>query len=366
MTSAFYLFFAGYDGHVEQIGLAYSTDGQGWRISPEPIIPLGVAGAWDAVQTSNPSVLYENGLFRMWYQGVDARNTYRIGYAESEDGWVWQKHPDKLFQRDDLAQLDPVPRREGYHQPLVLHDGERYRMYFSEHRNAIGYIRVATSQDGYAWALHPADCLAPELGWEARGLHYPWVIAENGGYTMWYTTEDTKHHWFLGRAVSADGFTWRREPPTEPVIDKRTTRRFSRYTHLIPRHLSKWYPNYRHPKVRSSPLKRASLSPPQGIIGRQVVTFYDRVVFPFRAQRFMSFNNSSVIRQDNETYLMYFQSRDENGTLSIGRCASPDGVDWGQAKTNILKPTIEREGIEWCSVFDADPHLLILETDAGP
>jgi hypothetical protein len=52
------------------------------------------------------SVLKENGLFKMWYatrQGqdyrVDKTKSYRIGYAESEDGIVWSR-------LDDLAGID--------------------------------------------------------------------------------------------------------------------------------------------------------------------------------------------------------------------------------------------------------------------
>lgn len=354
----YYLFLAGFDGAVEQVGVAISEDAERWRISPQPIIPLGAPGEWDAVQTSNPSVLVEENRFRMWYQGVDERHCYRIGYAESDDGWTWHKRPDVMFERADLADLAQVPRREGYHQPLVLKEVDRYLMYFSEHRDTLGSIRVAESADGYTWQVYPELCLAPLNTWEARGLHYPWVIQDEGGYVMWYTSEDDKHHWYLGRALSSDGLHWEREPASQPVIGKPTVRRFSKWRRLLPRHLTKWYPNYRHPQIRAhAPHKFA---PPDHLLGRLAVSLYDRVVFPLRTRRYMSFNNASVIKMADGSYLMVFQSRDENEILSIGRCSSRDGIHWEAAQTSILKATIQREAIDWCSVFDADPHLLII------
>jgi len=351
----YFLYIAGFDGKTEQVGLAFSTDQKNWQVSPAPILPIGAPGSWDAVQTSNPSVLYEDGLFRMWYQGVDARHTYRIGYAESEDGWNWQKKPKVMFQRPGLDHLADVPRREGYHQPLVLPDGERYLMYFNDHRGGVGHIRVAISEDkGYTWQVVADDCLQPEKKWEGRGLHYPWVIRQKAGYTMWYTSEDYKHHWYLSRAVSADGIVWQREPATRPVIGKETTRRFSLGHYWMPRQLLKFYPNYRHPKIRAAYPEKF-----QKAAGNRALAFYDRVVFPFRRKRYMSFNNSSVIQQPDGEYLMYFQSRDENEILSVGRARSKDGIHWEKAETNILSDITQ--GYDWCSVFDADPHLLIVE-----
>jgi predicted GH43/DUF377 family glycosyl hydrolase len=355
----YYLYIAGFDGSTEQVGVAISDDQKTWKISPEPIIPLGKPGEWDAVQTSNPSVLYEDGRFRMWYQGVDERNCYRIGYAESEDGWTWQKRPDVMFERADLKTLERVPRREGYHQPLVFRENSEYWMYFSEHRDGLGSIRVAKSADGLSWDVLPEKCLSPETSWEQLGLHYPWVLHEENGYTLWYTTEDYKHHWFLARAVSSDGIHWQRNPADRPVIGKETTRKVSLGHFWMPRHLLKWYPNYRHPKIRNGALKQ--LKTPDSLLGKFLVEVYDRVIFPLRSRRYMSFNNSSVVKKADGSYLMYFQSRDENGTLSVGRCTSRDGIHWGNTETSVLKETITREGYEWCSVFDADPHLLVIE-----
>jgi predicted GH43/DUF377 family glycosyl hydrolase len=351
----YFLYFAGFDGRVEQVGVARSNDQQHWEITPHPAIPTGEG--WDAAQTSNPCVILENGVYRMWYQGVDSDGRYRIGYAESADGWDWQKKPEVMFERPGLAEQTDIPWREGYHQPLVVQEANRYLMYFVDYHNKIGSIRVAESADGLVWNIAPEKCLSPERDWETRGLHYPWVLHDGQQYVMWYTSANEKR-WYLSRAVSSDGFSWQREPE-KPVISFETTRPASKGHLWMPRRLLDFFPNYRHPSIREAKGWTKPTSPVKKIL----LNFYDEVIFPFRSKRYVSFNNSSVVRQADGGYLMYFQSRDENAVLSIGTAVSSDGIHWRATGTNILRPTIEREQIAWCSLFDADPHLLVVNHD---
>jgi predicted GH43/DUF377 family glycosyl hydrolase len=355
----YYLYFAGFDGKTEQIGVATSNDLYQWQVSTQPIIPVGKPGEWDSSQTSNPCVLYENQCFRMWYQGVDDDGRYRLGYAESSDGLIWQKQPEVIFERPGIGESHKVPKREGYHQPLVLSLDDSYRMYFLDHRQGLGYIRLAESKDGLGWEVHPDDCLAPEKPWEVRGLHYPWVIRETNHYVMWYTSEADHTRWYLNRAISEDGINWQRDPVDRPVIDIRLPRTVSRGHYWLPRKLLRYFPNYLHPAFRASGRKRVRL--PQGIWGRGMIWLHDRIIYPLRAKRYISFNNSSIHRQPDGSYLMFFQAFTENSDLAIGTATSPDGIGWQAQHMDILRKPIQERSIEWCSVFDGDPHLLIWE-----
>lgn len=353
----YYLYFAGYDGKTEQIGLAYSTDQVHWQISPQPIIPVGETEAWDSFQTSNPSVLQEEGRFRMWYQGVDEQRRYRIGYAESPDGWRWQKHPTFLLGHPlDPTSKPPYPR-EGCHQPHVIREPAGYRMYFLDHRQGLGYIRVAFSKDGLAWEVHPEDCLRPEKTWEDHGLHYPWVIHNGNHYVMWYTSQAAKTRWFLNRAVSQDGIVWQRDPAHRPLIDLPQVRRVSLAHRWIPRKLLRLYPFYYHPRMRQLGTKTIH----GGWLTALLLKIHDGVVFPLRQKRYLSFNNSSVHKLSDGSYLMYFQALTEGLTYAIGIAASPDGCEWQPLHMDILRQEIAQKKIDWCSVFDADPHLLLVE-----
>ncbi|MCD6287894.1 MAG: hypothetical protein J7M12_02140, partial [Candidatus Hydrogenedentes bacterium] len=82
---------AGSKGVIDfQIGHAISEDGVHWTKDPaNPVIPFGRHGAWDDTETWDPFVLYEDGVFKMWYGGTTVRNgkrDFQIGYATSRDG----------------------------------------------------------------------------------------------------------------------------------------------------------------------------------------------------------------------------------------------------------------------------------------
>jgi hypothetical protein len=92
-----------------------------------------------------------------------------------------------------------------------------------------------------------------------------------------------------------------------------------------------------------------------------LIWLHDRVVYPLRAKRYISFNNGSVHRQTDGSYLMVFQAFTENSDLAIGMAISPDGIHWQPQAMDLLRKPIQEQGIGWCSVFDGDPHLLIWE-----
>jgi len=69
-----------------QIGHAVSRDGVHWTKDPaNPVVPKEGRRDWDGNGTWDPFVLWEDGLFKMWYGGgMDIRCDW--GYAVSRDG----------------------------------------------------------------------------------------------------------------------------------------------------------------------------------------------------------------------------------------------------------------------------------------
>lgn len=74
----------------QQTGYAVSADGINWDKSPlNPVLSHGNAGDWDAIVASFPSVMNDNGIYKMWYTGKDADPLpegswdyyWEIGYA---------------------------------------------------------------------------------------------------------------------------------------------------------------------------------------------------------------------------------------------------------------------------------------------
>ena len=133
---------------LDEIALAVSRDGVVWEKRGIVLRP-GAPGAWDALLVGRPSVLRENGRFRMWYDGradlppdapatgVPKSPTSRrsVGYAESADGVRWQRHGREPVFQDGAGAVH------------VAHIGSRYLMVYESHQGT----QCAVSADGLRW-----------------------------------------------------------------------------------------------------------------------------------------------------------------------------------------------------------------------
>lgn len=107
--------------HNYHIKYAESSDGINWQRNG--VVAIDYANDQEYA-ISRPSVIHDNGCWRMWYsfRGL----TYRIGYAESEDGRQWKR-------LDNQAGIDISPTgwdSEMIEYPFVFdHKGQRYMLY---------------------------------------------------------------------------------------------------------------------------------------------------------------------------------------------------------------------------------------------
>jgi len=90
-----------------QIGHATSIDGVKWDKDPNnPVIPVGDKGEWDEDGTWDPFVIYEDGVFKMWYGGgVGSHCDW--GYATSTDGVNFEKK-GQISHLGDLEDIHVV------------------------------------------------------------------------------------------------------------------------------------------------------------------------------------------------------------------------------------------------------------------
>jgi len=73
---------------------------------------------------SRPCVVKESGLFKVWYSFRG--ESYRIGYAESEDGIIWSRKDEKVGIDVSESGWDS----EMIEYPFVFdHKGGRYMLY---------------------------------------------------------------------------------------------------------------------------------------------------------------------------------------------------------------------------------------------
>ena len=76
------------------------SDGIWTKYSGNPVMTR--TEDWEYRAICEPSVLVENGLFKMWYMGCyrDFGIAASLRYATSQDGLTWQKHPGNPILSD--------------------------------------------------------------------------------------------------------------------------------------------------------------------------------------------------------------------------------------------------------------------------
>ena len=109
----------------------------------------GPPGEWDSLLVGRPSVLHEDGLFKLWYDGredlppgplaetapTSPTSQRFVGYATSTDGLHWTKYARNPVFDHDVGGVD------------VKRVGDIYVMISESHEGT----RVAVSPDGIAW-----------------------------------------------------------------------------------------------------------------------------------------------------------------------------------------------------------------------
>jgi len=121
-----------------RIRQAHSVDGRQWQVLDGVAIDYADD---DEFGFGRPWVLHDKraGVFRMWYSIRRRERSYRIGYAESKDGDVWQR-------KDEQAGIDVSESgwdSEMICYPAVVQHGERLYLFYNGNNNG------AT---GFGWA----------------------------------------------------------------------------------------------------------------------------------------------------------------------------------------------------------------------
>jgi hypothetical protein len=180
----FYLFYLGWNLRVSvpwlnTIGLAISDsiDGEFKKISLAPIMDRSNE---DPFSISYPSILLDDGKYKMWYGSNLSWGKYQnemqhvIKYAESEDLILWKRTNEihiGLQNKNEYA----------LSKPWVMKDGDLFKMWYSYRANGnisnyrIGY---AESSDSKQWIRKDNEaCIdVSPGGWDCEMICYPSVF----------------------------------------------------------------------------------------------------------------------------------------------------------------------------------------------
>ncbi len=194
-----------YNSAVSNIWYAVSTDGINWELEHNgPVFTPTNAYTWDSHTVCASVVLHDENEYKMYYTGfADEYGSWHIGLATSSDGINWTRLPDPVVYASPEAQKIIVND--------VIKINGTYYLYYSVRQYPYYDIRVAVSQDGINFTKSGNNpVLTPDEYWEGSGVFSPSVIYENGQFKMIYVSvggEGTD----LGMAYSNDGTNWTKD-----------------------------------------------------------------------------------------------------------------------------------------------------------
>lgn len=183
------MWYTGQAHGMSFIGYAESTDGIHFeRKCREPV--MFPEYPWEKSSVMNPCVIYENGVYRMWYSGGETVEPNANAYAESTDGINWKKfRANPIIVCDDSNYYEQD--RIGGCQ-VIKTDDMGYLMFY------IGYedidtarICVAKSENGISrWVRSPLNPLVePEKAmWDGDACYKPTVVwnEKENKWMLWY------------------------------------------------------------------------------------------------------------------------------------------------------------------------------------
>jgi len=171
------------------IGLALADGGTAVPTLEQAAGPIIDRNPIDPLFCTAPTVLVQDGRWRMWYVSglgwpkVDAGVTpsYRSQYAESEDGIDWH--------RTGRVVLDPQNDEYGFSRASILFDERVYQVWYSirgrKQPSRLGYAR---SLDGLVWTRSDGEATlgTSSDGWDCEMIAYPYVFDHRGQRYMLY------------------------------------------------------------------------------------------------------------------------------------------------------------------------------------
>jgi predicted GH43/DUF377 family glycosyl hydrolase len=185
-----------------QIGHATSKDGIHWNKDPEnPVIEQGTEGEWDETGVWDPYVIYEDGIFKMWYGGGGGRKP-NIGwaYAESKDGTHFVKRG-----------LIGSNNRSGVEDVHVVHDDESglYYLYYWHGHEGGEDLFCVTSPTATGFDFSESVIIDIE-GDDSFWCKFGHVLKNNEGWHMLYSNYIPPHgrKSIVRYASSEDGIHW--------------------------------------------------------------------------------------------------------------------------------------------------------------
>lgn len=168
-----------------------------------PIFTAGGEGHWDVKIRERGWIMREGNQYHMWYTGYDGsrEGTKKLGYAVSEDGIHWKRHPE-----------NPIHQKHWVEDLMIVKQGNTYYM-FAEGKNDQSHL--LTSKDKIHWKRQGPLDIRYTNGKQIEHGPYGTPVAwyENGTWYLFYERRDAG----VWLATSKDMQIWK-HVQDEPVL----------------------------------------------------------------------------------------------------------------------------------------------------
>ena len=191
---------------VETLWVAHATslDGIHWT-KTGPVFNPGAPGSWRDKGAISPCVLYDGGIYKMWFVGAKNPNQYQggIGYATSQDGLTWTVDPQPVI---------PLSSTIGATWDLsVVKKDNLYYLFMGVSSSSTVYsndIVLMTSSDGRTWQNRGVVLSARrDFTWQQSGILPCEVRYDENRFKMFFTAMNGQT-FTTGYAESNDGMVW--------------------------------------------------------------------------------------------------------------------------------------------------------------
>ncbi|MDI6704197.1 MAG: glycosidase [bacterium] len=151
------------------------------RYQGNPILRPKVENEWESMLVFNPTAIYTNGLFHLFYRAMGVDDISRIGYAVSSDGFN--------FFRLDKAVFSPEGRLEtrGCEDPRVVRLGNRFYMTYTAYSQVGVRVALASTTNFISWQR--MGVIFPDID-NKDAVLFPEKI--EGKYVMFHRPMDEK------------------------------------------------------------------------------------------------------------------------------------------------------------------------------